>query len=136
MQELIIAIKSTRNKAPGPTSIGIIQIKHLPKNCKQIILNIYNGILCTKYYQIILRNINMIFIDKHHKNPSNPLNYRPICLIETLLKLFEKILTQRLQYFLEYHNILSEKQFGFRQNKSTNQAITLIFQAIDAHIKN
>ena len=133
IQELNIAIKSTQNKAPGPSNISIILIKNLPKNCRQIILNIHNGILCTKYYPTILMKIKMIFLNKPNKDPSNPLHYRPICLLESILKLFEKIITQRLQYYLEYNNLITEKQFGFRQNRSTNQVITLINQTIDAH---
>ena len=133
MQELNIAIKSTQNKAPGPSNISIILIKNLPKNCRQIILNIHNGILCTKYYPIILMKIKMIFINKPNKDPSNPLNYRPICLLESILKLFEKIVTQRLQYYLEYNNLITEKQFGFRQDRSTNQVIALVNQTIEAH---
>ena len=135
IQELNIAIKTTRNKAPGPSNISIIQIKNLPINCRKIILNIHNGILTSKYYPYVLTLIKMIFIGKPNKKPSNPLNYRPICLMESILKLFEKIITQRLQYYLEYHNIISEKQFGFRQNRNTNQATTLIQTAIEGHLK-
>ena len=133
MQELNIAIKTTPNKAPGPSNISIILIKNLPKNCRQIILNIHNGILCTKYYPTILMKIKMIFINKPNKDPSNPLNYRPISLLESIIKLFEKVVTQRLQYYLEYNNLITEKQFGFRQNRSTNQVIALVNQTIEAH---
>ena len=136
ISELHSSIKSTANKAPGPSEISIKQIKNLPSNCIKIILNIHNGILCSQYYPIILRNIKMIFLNKPNKSPVDPLNYRPICLLESILKLFEKIITQRLIYFLEYHNILSEKQFGFRPHRGTNHVITLIDMAIDSHIKN
>ena len=40
-------------------------------------------------------------------------------------KLYEKIIANRLTYLLKYPNIYSEKQLEFRQNKSTQHAITL-----------
>ena len=77
----------------------------------------------------------MVFINKPNKPQDNPKNYRPICLLEVILKLFEKIITQRLIYFLEYHHILSEKQFGFRPYRSTNHVIALLHQAIESLAK-
>ena len=52
-------------------------------------------------------------------NPNDPNNYRPIALIPTFAKVFEKILTFRLTNYFEQHAILSVSQNGFRKNKST-----------------
>lgn len=50
-------------------------------------------------------------------------NYRPISLISNLAKVFEKVLKKRIESFVNKFNILSDKQFGFRENKSTQDAI-------------
>lgn len=50
-------------------------------------------------------------------------NYRPISLITNLTKIFEKIIKKRLCKYLEKFNILSERQYGFREGKSTQDAI-------------
>ena len=131
--ELNNAIKNTRNKAPGPSGLRIIQFKYLPLNCKNMLVNIYNGITVTKFFPQCLELIDMIFIKKPSKDPTNPKHYRPISLMEVALKLYERIISQRLQYFLEYHNLYSEKQFGFRQNRSTQHAIALADIAIESH---
>lgn len=57
-------------------------------------------------------------------------NYRPITLISSIAKLFEKIIKERLQVFLKKYNILSDKQFGFRIGKSTQDAIAYLLHKI------
>ena len=133
IEELNKAINHTRNKTPGISGMRITQIKNLPPNCKQIIINIYNGIMVTKHFPEIIEKIKMSFIPKLNKDHSNPINYRPIALLELIYKLFEKVIAQRLQYYLEYNNILSEKQFGFRKNRSTQHAIQLVEMTVNSN---
>ena len=51
-------------------------------------------------------------------------NYRPISLLITLSKLLEKIMYRRLYSYLESNNILYNSQYGFRSQRSCEQAIT------------
>ena len=129
--EIKKAIRFTKDKSPGLSGIRQKHLDLLPSNCITILNNIYNSILSTRYFPLIVEHIKMIFINKPNKDNKNPLNYRPICLIELIIKVFEKILAQRLLYYLEYNNLLSEKQFGFRPNRSTQHSINLIQSTIN-----
>ncbi len=51
-------------------------------------------------------------------------NYRPISLLNNFSKILEKIVSRRLLFFLEEHNILSKWQFGFRPGHSTVHPMT------------
>lgn len=72
-----------------------------------------------------------------HKNgdKSQVQNYRPISQITTLAKIFEKVLKVRLNSYLKKFNILSDKQYGFKEGVSTQDAIidltTNIYLALD-----
>ena len=46
-------------------------------------------------------------------------NFHRISLLSMFDKIIGKIIHTRLYAFLETHNILYEKQFGFRKNNST-----------------
>ncbi len=46
-------------------------------------------------------------------------NYRPISLLNNFSKIFEKVMYLRLTNFLEVNNLISNSQYGFRQNHST-----------------
>lgn len=51
-------------------------------------------------------------------------NYRPISILNTLSKIIEKIVKNRLTKFLDMNEILSRNQFGFRERMGTSDAIS------------
>lgn len=46
-------------------------------------------------------------------------NYRPVSLLPQFLEILEKLIVQRLDHFIEKHNLSSDHQYGFRSNRST-----------------
>ena len=57
-------------------------------------------------------------------------NYRPISLISNLAKVFEKIIHLKLLKLLYKCNIISEKQYGFRKEMGTKDALANVFKFI------
>jgi hypothetical protein len=57
-------------------------------------------------------------------------NYRPISLLSVIGKIIEKIINSQLLSYLERNNSLSPNQFGFRQKRSTEQAVDLLVDKI------
>lgn len=53
-------------------------------------------------------------------------NYRPISVLPAISKIIEKLINQRLLCYLNYFNILSELQYGFRGEKNTEDAVTAL----------
>lgn len=66
-------------------------------------------------------------------------NYRPVSVLPSVSKVFERVIYERMITFVNRHNILSDNQFGFRQSKSTELAIfhslTYIFDKVDKGFK-
>lgn len=50
-------------------------------------------------------------------------NYRPISLLPQFSKILEKLFNTRLENFLEKHQIINERQYGFRTDRTTSMAI-------------
>ena len=63
-------------------------------------------------------------------------NYRPISILNTINKIFEKILHIRLTKFIEDSNLLYKYQFGFRKNHSTELALIEIVDQIRLSLDN
>jgi len=61
-------------------------------------------------------------------------NYRPISILPSFSKIFEKAVCNRLLSFLDKNNVLSKNQYGFRKNHSTYMAIIDIYDKISAAI--
>jgi len=57
------------------------------------------------------------------KNKEVLSNYRPISILPTISKIFEKVIFKRTLLFLNSQNVIYKKQYGFRPRHSTTDAI-------------
>ena len=57
-------------------------------------------------------------------------SYRPISLTSTMGKVMERLVTNRLRYFAECHNLLTPFQAGFRTGRSTEDQLLRLSQSI------
>ena len=63
-------------------------------------------------------------------SPKSLDEFCPISLLSVFSKLFEKILEKKMSKFLAKNNILTPFQFGFRENNSTEIAITTFYDKL------
>ena len=54
---------------------------------------------------------------------SDLINFRPIFLLSSLSKVFERTMFNKMLSFIDKYHILSDCQFGFRKNHITELAI-------------
>ena len=64
-------------------------------------------------------NLNFISYLQPNKSESSLSSYRPISLLVTFSKVFERILSRRMSPILAELNIIPEHQFGFRSGHGT-----------------
>lgn len=125
VQEVLTTINNLRKE----TSPGIDGISN------SIVKQIKGVIVEPLTYVINLSLATGVFPDKWktalicpiYKNGAKNLisNYRPISLLGVFSKILEKIVNIRLISYLEKRGLLSDRQFGFRRGKSTEQAVEL-----------
>jgi Reverse transcriptase (RNA-dependent DNA polymerase) len=108
--------------ACGFDDIQVLTIKKIKLFIIEPIVHIFNLCLNTGIFPNSLKTaiIKPIFKakDKHLIE-----NYRPISILTHFSKLLEKCIKFRLVQFFDKHNIISNSQFGFRSNLSTQDAI-------------
>ena len=63
-------------------------------------------------------------------------SYRPVSLLTSLSKVFEKLMYSRLDDFLNTYKILIEYQFGFRKHHSTYMALLLLIDELTKALEN
>ena len=67
---------------------------------------------------------------KPDKLPSLTNSYRPISLISSIMKLFERVIEQRLRSHLEHIGLINKHQSGIRKAKSTDEHLFRLSQSI------
>ena len=66
------------------------------------------------------KEATVIPIPKPDKDHTDPTNYRPKALTKCICKTMERMINDRLIWFLEANNITTDYQSGFRHHRSTN----------------
>jgi len=117
--ELQKSLHQCHHTAVGPDDIHYAFLQHLPFPVLSILLDVFNTVWLQEIFPPCWKQATIIPIAKPGKDPSVPNNYRPIALTSCLCKTFERMVNNRLVWYLETNNLLSESQSGFRQNRST-----------------
>lgn len=127
-------IKKLKNKkAPGGDKITPLLIKNLPNSTVVFITLLFNYMLLYAYFPTEWKIANVVALPKPGKDHTDPKSYRPISLLCTFSKIFEKIIQRRLLSHIRANNLLSDMQFGFRSERST---VTQLFRVLDSITHN
>ena len=110
------------NKSAGHDKIGNSIIKKVSDEIVKPLTCIFNLSLSTG---IVPENLKVAKVLSIHKKDDATVfsNYRPVSLLPCFSKILEKLVFNRCVDYTNIHEILNDKQFGFRQKHSTYMAI-------------
>ena len=115
----------------GYDELSPLTFKNIFTCIKQPLLKLINLSLLNGIFPNKLKLAKVVPVFK--KNEANQIsNYRPISLLPTFSKIFEKVAFSQMYEYLTENNILFNSQHGFRSNHSTE---TAAIEFID-HIKS
>ena len=125
-----MALKTLKDKCPGPSKLRKKHFSNLPDNVLQNLAHIFECCLAVGYYPKQFKHAHIVFIHKPGTDKHNPYNYRPISLLNTMGKLFGKIINIKLNEFLKARNIIKESQHGFRSKRGTTTLLANMYERI------
>ncbi|RWS00432.1 uncharacterized protein B4U79_09248, partial [Dinothrombium tinctorium] len=128
----IYALK--HKKAPGEDNVTNEHIKSTFPFLKNWYKNILNFVFDSHLIPEFWKTSNVKTLFKGKGKLSDPNAYRGIALLCTQYKLLTKVLNNRLVKHIE--NKLPEQQYGFRKNKSCDDAISKLINEISLAIQN
>ena len=118
------------HKAAGRGGIAPIVLKNCAAShsfpLKQLFYRSYSKGICPSSWRFA--NITPV-------SPSDPSNYRPIAITSIFCKVMEKIVNRKLMSFLESRNLLDDRKYGFRSNRSTGDLMTYLTHKIGRSIQ-
>ena len=135
LHELRSAVnKSKRKSSPGQDNVSYEIIKEIPRSGLLRFLEIINliwsrGTLPHNWKHAI---INPVL--KPNKPNDNPSSYRPISLTSTCGKIMERMISDRLVWYLETKGLYNKNQSGFRKNRSCADQIMRLQDDINKSI--
>ena len=119
IEELNLAINRTGNSCPGPDEIHYHFFRHMGPTAKTTLLAVLNKVFISHEYPGTWLHAHIIPILKPNKDPTLAESYRPISLTSCYHKIFERMVKERLLYFIQSRKILSNNQSGFLPNRNT-----------------
>ena len=105
----------------GSDGISSKLIKYIIEELSMPLTVIINQIFTTSFFpdNLTTAKIHPLLLAG---DPLLATNYRPISLLTSISKIFEKIIFNQLTNYLSLNNILTDSQYGFRKNHSTQSA--------------
>ena len=120
-----VIIKCSDSSAPGPDKMSWCHWKLIFSNddCLSKVINIADACINLGYWPDYFKISTTIVIPKPNKQSyDNPKAFRPIVLLNTLGKLIEKVIAERLQFSMVANNFIHPSQLGGLKSKSTVDA--------------
>ena len=120
------------DKAPGPDQITNRLLKLIAETIAPTLAQIVSDCLKLGYFPDQFKTADTIMLKKpgQDKKPSEPKSYRPIALLNTIGKVIETTIANRLRNGLEDNNKLPDTQMGARRNSSTASALELVTETV------
>lgn len=112
IEELQGAVRATKQgKAPGPDGLTAQYYKTLLPSLAPYMVKLFNAVGSTVTFAADTLLAHISVIPKEGKNPTACGSYRPISLLNLDLKLFTKILANRIQHLIP--SLIHLDQVGF-----------------------
>lgn len=138
LEDLQSAVKRQKNrKCPGYDLIESEIFKQAMPYMHEDLLGLYNQCLESGRFPDEWKLAEVIFLLKApEKDPKEPKSYRPISLLSVLGKVFERMLGDKLTPVFEHEELAAERQYGFREHRSTTDAICTLREIAELKGRN
>jgi hypothetical protein len=118
-------------KAPGPNGIPNRDLRHLPKRVMTFLTKVFNAVLRRQYFPSAWKHAHVVSTLKPGKDPTLPSSYRLKSLLDTVGKLFEKILLARALREVNECGLLRNELLGFRPRHSTMLLLARLVERVN-----
>ena len=120
-----------RGKAPSPDNIHneVLRVGTTTSLFHHLV-RVFTSSIQIGYIPTAWKLAALRLLLKPDKLPSLTSSYRPISLISSIMKLFERVIEQRLFSYLEDIGFINKYQSGFRQAKSTDDHLFRLSQSV------
>jgi hypothetical protein len=126
-----IISKLRNGKSAGPSGLKYEILKQLSQDNLELLHSHLKSVWISGRFPEWMNAKILCPIPKNSVRPLTLDSIRPVVLIEILRKVWLKGIVQHIRNTLEKHKCLDKRQYGFRQNRSTEQAIVQLINVLE-----
>ncbi|HYV52171.1 MAG TPA: reverse transcriptase family protein, partial [Candidatus Eisenbacteria bacterium] len=134
-QQVKDIINKLENKYADNNTIPNWAYKLCINDISHVLASLYNDSLKQGRFPTGLKTAKVIPIPKTN-NSSHSKDFRPISILHTVGKIFEKLVHSQFTNYLDVNDLMSQTQFGFTKRRNTENALLQIsehiYKALDA----
>jgi len=131
VEKVIDSLQSKNSCAADGISSKLL--KHLKTVISKPITFIINQCLINGIFPDILKIARVKSLFKKG-DVHDPNNYRPISILPSISKIFEKIIQKQIVQYFDENNLFFESQYGFRSNHSTELAVLELVDHVSSSV--
>ena len=113
-------------RVPGIDELPSEILKEVIGAYPEILLEAFNFCLRERRFFVDWKKHRLVLLRKGNKLLRNASSYKPICILDAVVKLLKELILQRLQILLVGENSLSKNQFRLRKGRSTVDTIQAV----------
>ena len=135
-EDIMRAIDNLENKnSSGHDGISNKILKYIKYEISNSLTLIINQMMTTGIFPDAFKKSKITPIFKKGES-SLLINYRPISLLPTISKIFERIIHNQMYDHLNNNNLLAEQQYGFRRLHSTEYAAVNLIDHVSKQMES
>jgi len=134
--EVNAAFQHQKSRAPSVSGLSPHDLKSICTSIAKPLSTIFTHFLMSSSFFLDWLRSSVFFIYKGKGARDDPNNHRSICIQDPFAKVFSTILTKRLSSYAENNDLLPKFQFGFRSNRSTTAAASLLYEVAYSRLEN
>ena len=114
------------SKVSGRDYIPVVVLKNCEPELSYILAKLFNKCLKKSCFSDCWKVSSMVPVFKNVGERSTAKNYRPVCLLSVVSKVFEKLVNNRIVDHLGKCGLFSDFQYGFRSSRSTADLLAVV----------
>ena len=118
------------SKSSGPASIPVVVLKNCGLELSYTLAKVSNICLKESCFPDSWKVSSVVHLLKNVRERSTARNYRPVCLLSLVSKVFEKLVNNRIVDHLEKCGPFSDFQYGFRSSLSSANLLIVVSDRI------
>jgi hypothetical protein len=134
LQKLLNSLKL--KTACGIDGIPNECLRHLPRRPLVPLTHLIKHCIRLSHFPTSWKEAEVVALPKPGKDPKFPKNLRPIGLLSSTSKVFEKVILEIVKRHIEERNLLNANQFGFRASHSTTLLCMRLADHVTLHFNN